>query len=150
MSDAPKATTASVIATAIGMPVIFFVGWFLCQWVWWILGDVFDALSPLIGPRGYDPKEIGFLQQLFRDLVPTGASMIGTVWVHSKFFGSGRKGYRIGASIIVFALTAAALYSTWAFVEENPFMDWRAVILQWATVAVVILIARWAEKDSLT
>jgi hypothetical protein len=128
------------------MPIVFVAGWFLCQWVWWLIGDIYDALSPVIGPPSYDPKDIAFPQQLFRDLVPSGVAMGGTAWVALKFLRGGQAGYRLGAGIILVGLVATAAFSTWAVITGNAAMTWRDLVLQWTTVGAVAWIARSAER----
>jgi hypothetical protein len=133
-------------ATAVAMPVVFVAGWFICQWVWWLFGRIYDALSPIIGPLGYDPKNIAFPQQLFRNLVPAAVAMLCTAWVASKVLRGGRIGYRLGAGIILVGLVAIAAFTTWAVTSGNAAMTWRDIVLHWATVGVVAWIAQGLEN----
>lgn len=130
---------------AVAMPIIFLVGWFLCQWAWWIIGFVYDVLSPFIGPRDYDPNKIGLLQQLFRDLVPAAAAMAATAWAALNFFQGVKMGYRIGTGIILAGLAVGAVFTTSMALNGNPILSWPDLILAWATVGVVAVIARWAD-----
>jgi hypothetical protein len=98
--------------TAMAMPMIFIVLVILFQWMFWIIGDIYDTVSPYVGPRGYDPKEIGFFQQLVRDLVPPGAAMLGTGWASSNFLPEGRTVYRIGSGAILVIIVAMAVFVT--------------------------------------
>jgi hypothetical protein len=136
-----------IAATTMTMPIVFVVGWILCQWVWWIFGDFYDAVSPIVGPPSYDPGNVGFLQQSFRDLVPAGAAMVGAAWVALKIVRGVPLGYRLGAGIILVGLAGAAVFVTWSVIRGNSGMTWRDLILQWATVGVVALVARSAERD---
>ena len=75
------------IAAAIVVPIAFVIMWIVGQWVFWVGGAVLDLPSRIgLGPRGYDPDNIGFVQQLFRDILPAIAAMIGIGWVVEKFF----------------------------------------------------------------
>ena len=127
------------------MPIIFVIAWLLCQWALWIFGAALDAVSPIIGPIEYDPRNIGFLQKLFRDLVPPAAAMLCAAWAASKFSRSGQLGYRLGATIIVVGLSAIATFTTWSVIERNLSLSWGDLVLDWATVAVVAACARWAR-----
>lgn len=142
-----KPSITRTAATAIAIPIIFFVSWFICQWLWWGLGYVYDVLSPLIAPQGYDPKNIGFLQQLFRDLVPAGAAMAIAAWGASNFFQGVKTGYRLGAGIVLAALVFVACFTTYMMIDGNPILTWRDLTLSWATTGFVALVARWAYSN---
>lgn len=136
-----------IAAASVAMCIVFVLSWLLWQWAWWMVGGFYDGISPIFGPRGYDPNDIGFLQQLFRDLVPAGAAMATAAWAASKYFRGAQLGYRLGASVILVGLAASAVFVTWSMVEGNPDITWRGITLQWATVIVVAFIARWADKE---
>ena len=78
--------TMTILATAVVIPIVFVVGAILCQWALWIFDAVFDPLSPIFGAPGYDPENIGLLQQIFRDLAPVVAAWWSRRGSHQNTF----------------------------------------------------------------